>query len=308
MEPSHDRLPSNFEFLPVSGEGVLRFGRWTLNRTKPRGSILLLGGRTEFIEKYAEVIGELIERGYSVCSFDWRGQGLSSRLLSDPHKGHIDTFDTYLADLDRILKKVFLPRVQPPYFIMAHSMGGHVALRYLFEHPNVFAKGVLTAPMIDVCMQVQMKKWLQLLVKVMVASGGGRLYTIGSGKNDWRNQPFEGNRLTSDRPRFVRSRNLTGYQPALAIGGATYMWVKAAFDSIADLSKQKNRTNLAIPILMVCAGKDQIVSNHAQQIMCGHLPNCKMMTIPDARHEILMEKDQYRSLFWEAFDAIMLDV
>jgi lysophospholipase len=308
MEPSSDRLASKFEFLPVSGGGVLRFGCWAPNRLKPRGSILLLGGRTEFIEKYAETIGELIEREYSVCSFDWRGQGLSSRLLSDPHKGHIDTFDTYLADLDLIVKKVFIPRGQPPHIVLAHSMGGHVALKYLFRHPNAFAKGILTAPMIDVCMTVPMRKCLQLLVNVMVAIGGGCLYTIGSGKNAWRHQPFKGNRLTSDRHRFVRTRTMLGNRPALAIGGATYMWVKAAFDSIADLDKHKDATPLAIPIVMVRAGKDQIVSNRAQQIMCGRLPNCKLITIPGARHEILIEKDPYRSLFWEAFDALMLDV
>jgi lysophospholipase len=42
--------------------------------------------------------------------------------------------------------------------------------------------------------------------------------------------------------------------------------------------------------------------------MCERLPVCKLITIPGARHEILMERDQYRTLFWDAFDALMLDV
>ena len=52
-----------------------------------RASVVLFGGRGEFIEKYAtEVVGELLARGFAVLSMDWRGQGLSSRMLADPAK------------------------------------------------------------------------------------------------------------------------------------------------------------------------------------------------------------------------------
>ena len=53
----------------------------------PRGVCLLLNGQTEFIEKYFEVIDELRGRGFSVVTFDWRGQGGSDRLLPDPPQG-----------------------------------------------------------------------------------------------------------------------------------------------------------------------------------------------------------------------------
>src|SRR5581483_11986932 len=53
-----------------------------------RGAIVLSGGRTEPIEKYYELIGELLDRGFVVLAHDWRGQGLSQRELSDPLKGH----------------------------------------------------------------------------------------------------------------------------------------------------------------------------------------------------------------------------
>ena len=53
----------------------------------PRGSVILSGGRTEFIEKYLEVIRELVGRGFTVLTHDWRGQGLSQRLLADRLKG-----------------------------------------------------------------------------------------------------------------------------------------------------------------------------------------------------------------------------
>ena len=49
----------------------------------PLGSVVVSAGRTEFIEKYFEVIGELLERRYTVLIHDWRGQGLSTRLLTN---------------------------------------------------------------------------------------------------------------------------------------------------------------------------------------------------------------------------------
>jgi lysophospholipase len=64
----------------------------------PRGSVVLSPGRTEPIEKYFEVIEELRGRGFAVLAHDWRGQGLSHRLLPDCRKGHCQDWRHYVAD------------------------------------------------------------------------------------------------------------------------------------------------------------------------------------------------------------------
>ncbi len=301
-------LPSRFEFVRTPNAGKLRFGLWSPQSTRSRGTILLLGGRTEFIEKYTETIEALIKRGFMVCSFDWRGQGLSSRLLTNRNKGHIESFDTYLEDMVLIVRKVVRSRTQPPFMALAHSMGGHLALRFIFDHPTVFKQVVLTAPMVDVAMAPFLKRCLQRLAGLIVDHGGGHLYAIGSGKNVRRAPPFKGNPFTSDRRRFYRTQQMLTKQPALALGGVTYAWLKAAFDSIAELKNRAHRGSPKVPILMMSAGEDKIVSNRAQQALCKRLPGCQHQMIPGAKHEILMEADRYRSYFWEAFDAIKLDV
>jgi len=304
-----DTRPSCFEFLPTRHAGKLRFGLWSPHTTRLRGTILLLSGRTEFMEKYTETIGALNRRGFMVCSFDWCGQGLSSRMLADRHKGHIETFETYLDAMALIVNKVVIPRTPPPFMLLAHSMGGHLALRFIFDHPALFRKVVLTAPMVDVPMAPVLKRSLHRLAGLVVNHGGGHHYAIGSGKDVWRAQPFKGNRLTSDRRRFYRTQQLVTKQPRLALGGVTYAWLNAAFDSIAALQQRAAEGGgINVPILMLSAGEDKIVSNRAQQNLCKRLPDCRYQTIPGARHEILMEADQYRMLFWRAFDAIKLDV
>ena len=66
----------------------LRFARWPSSLKQRHGTVCVFPGRTEFIEKYFEVVGELRRRGFAVAVLDWRGQGGSSRLLKNSLKGH----------------------------------------------------------------------------------------------------------------------------------------------------------------------------------------------------------------------------
>ena len=82
----------------TSTEGIsIRYHRWSPARCHPVGTVILLGGRKEFLEKYIETAGDLNRMGFDVYSFDWRGQGLSSRMLPDTQKGYIGTYEDYLV-------------------------------------------------------------------------------------------------------------------------------------------------------------------------------------------------------------------
>ena len=95
--------------MVASGNALLRYACWNAPGTA-RGTVVLLTGRGEFIEKYAtEVTGELLQRGFSVAALDWRGQGLSDRPLSEHDAGHIDNFSTYIADLKLFLDTIVAP-------------------------------------------------------------------------------------------------------------------------------------------------------------------------------------------------------
>jgi len=58
-----------------------------------KGTILVLPGRSEPWLKYGEVFYDLFQKGYSIYSFDLRGQGLSPHLdRCNPQIGHMDRF------------------------------------------------------------------------------------------------------------------------------------------------------------------------------------------------------------------------
>ena len=90
-------------------DGVtLRFGRWEPPAGR-RGTVVVLQGRAEYIEKYFETVRDLRARGFAVATFDWRGQGLSERALADRHKGHVKNFAQYATDLEAFMEQVVLP-------------------------------------------------------------------------------------------------------------------------------------------------------------------------------------------------------
>ena len=67
---------------------------WALRRFdwpaegESRGAMLFQGGRGDIFEKYLESFAHWHARGWSITSFDWRGQGGSGRLSANPLVGH----------------------------------------------------------------------------------------------------------------------------------------------------------------------------------------------------------------------------
>jgi len=169
----------------------------------PRGSVIVSPGRTEFIEKYFEVIRELQARGFSVFCIDWRGQGLSGRETGNPLKGHIVSFDDPVNDLATALS-LFADRLPKPHIGLAHSMGGGDATEG-FVQPGALA-------------------------------------------------------------------------------------------------------HVTIPILVASAEQECLVDNASHEAVAAQLPNARHITIPAAKHEILMEQDAARLQFWAAFDELAAQV
>ena len=293
---------SPFGFLSTDDGCSLRYGVWYSETEKKRGSIILLAGRREYMEKYIETINELNEKGYDVFSLDWRGQGLSSRMLSNRHKGFIDSYDTYLKDLDMFVKHMVRPEAVLPLFILAHSMGGHIALRYLHDHAERIDKAILVSPMIDVMTPLIPKCLIRVMVNMAMNAGFDNAYVMGSGDYDHQVK-FDGNRLTSDSRRFMDEKNAIAQNPDLALGGITYGWLSATLKSIDILNGSGFAEKITTPILIVSAEDDKIVSLSAQRHIRDRLENCRFVEIPGARHEILIETDAIRADFWNAFDS-----
>jgi len=287
-----------------TADGVeLRFARWD-PPADSKGTVCVFSGRGEFIEKYLETASDLRKRGFAVAMMDWRGQGHSSRQLADPRKGHVESFSEFEIDVETFMKQVVLPNCPPPYFALAHSMGGAVLLRIAHSGKRWFERTILAAPMIDFP-RPRASLPLRILVRTLRLAGFGSSYVPGSNVDRARAAGFAGNPLTSDPVRYARNASIFEQDPTLGIGSPTVAWLDAAFETMVAFRAADYPLQIDHPILMVAAGGDTIVSEAAIEGFAARLPAGSHCVIEGARHEILQETDGYRAQFWAAFDAFV---
>jgi lysophospholipase len=289
-----------FTFKPAQGIEV------RCARARPegeaRGSVVVLHGRTEFVEKYREVVGELCGRRFEVWTFDWRGQGLSTRLLENRSKGYVGSFQDYLEDLTFFLDQVYEP-CGGPRVVLGHSMGGNVGLSLLTRRPDAFDVGVFTAPMLGVNAPVP----TPLLEAAMWGAsrlGLGQRYLSG-GDYGIRDRRFFGNKLTGDLRRFARTSRWIDANPKLGVGGITVGWMAAACAAMSRLADPEVARKMETPALLLCAGREVRVDNTSVHAFAQMAPGASVVTLPAAKHEILHETDEVRARFWGAFDAFV---
>ncbi len=283
----------------------LRTARWPALGSKRLGTICLLQGRSESIEKYFETIQELRHRGFAVATFDWRGQGGSQRLLANPLKGHVASFSDYVTDLKSFMEQIVLPDCPPPYYVLAHSMGGLVAFLAEASLRNYFERMILSAPLLGLGELYEPVGFARSATGFLSALGLRKAWPPGQNTTPAETRPFAGNALTSDPVRYTRNGDILKAAPGLALGAPTIGWARAAFTAMENVLDPAFAPRVAVPVLMVAAGGDKVVSNIAIEHVAVGLRAGSRIVLPGAQHEILQERQPFREQFFAAFDAFI---
>ncbi len=307
----------------------LRAVYWRASGRSGRGTVCLLQGRAEFIEKYYETVRDLLARGFGVVAFDWRGQGQSCRQVTDPRKGHVARFDDYRLDVQAVAESVLVPLMPEPYYCLAHSMGGCVALTGALDGWLPFSRIVTVAPMLSIRM-VTWPAGASALARGLQALGLGRCFVprlsrvmpfptllglVGmvTGRRyiphdpgaSIATMPFPGNRLSRDPVRYARNAEAARDVGAGAVGDPTVAWLAAAFRAMARLRDPRVPARITVPTLILGAGADPVCGTAAAERFAAAMKSGDILVLPDARHEILHERDTIRQDFWAAFDAFV---
>jgi lysophospholipase len=283
----------------------LRYACWNATGTA-RGTVVLLTGRAEFIEKYAtEIVGELLGRGYAVIALDWRGQGLSDRPLPQEHDaGHIDRFETYAADLKLFLDTIVAPLARGRVIALAHSMGGHILLRGLAEQGcRPFDAAVVTSAMTGLQREAFLRSILMLLPEVPAIE---HRYLFGTGPFIFLARDFAANHVTHDERRYRWTEAWFGADRRLSLGGPTVGWARQAARSMSAGLAPGTLERIDIPVLLMTAVQDQVINPASHDPVVARIPQARHVTFADARHEIMMELDPIRARFWAAFDGFVV--
>ena len=264
-----------------------------------RGTIIISPGRTEFIEKYLEMVEDFLERRFTVLVIDHRGQGLSTRLLDDPLKSYVHHFQDYADDLGFVINALgsHLPK---PQIILAHSMGGCIALHSVITGATNPSAVICSAPMLGLFdLEVSIFRWIFTAMAMMGAGARNIPFikpTFGLPV------AFKNNKLTSDPVRFARWACYFTHIAELRLDKPTLGWIRAASSSMSFVNRNAGRVK--VPTLIISAGGDSIVDPASHQDFAEQ-SNAQLRVIPSARHEVFLEKDEYRDQFFAYVDDFL---
>lgn len=290
--------------LLPAGRHALRFAILPARGATPRGTVVLLQGRNEAVEKYFETMADLAGRGFTVASFDWRGQGGSGRLSPFRTVGHVGRLRTLTDDLVLFVEAVVRVQCPGPIAMVAHSMGGLVALAATERLDPTVERLVCLAPLVDFAGPPPVRR--------LLARAAGLLHWIGLGHLPLRRartvgpqSTLEGNALTSDARRFERNRALREAEPDLFVRSLSASWIRAVSRAMRRLDRSPVIARMRLPTLIVTAGADRVVDSGAAARLAWRMRSGHHITVPGARHELLQETDRFREPVLEAIDAFL---
>jgi len=284
---------SSISFWTAPDGWQLRRFDWPSAAAAPRGSILFQGGRGDIFEKYLEIFHHWHDQGWTITSFDWRGQGGSGRLTDDPHVGDIDRFGTYLADYGAFWKE-WAAATPGPHVAIGHSMGGHLVCRALAKALAEPDAAVLIAPMMGLHAPIS-AGFGERIAKIAMKLGNPR-------RRAWKSNEKPGTTdsrlslLTHDPDRYSDEPWWWDQKPEIKLGPPSWRWVVRAFESTRRLRASRRVKLVRTPVLMLVAEADKLVRAADAIKVAGLLPDARLVRFgKESAHEILREVDPVRN-------------
>jgi alpha-beta hydrolase superfamily lysophospholipase len=251
----------------VGGGIRLHYHTWEV--VEPRAAMIVVHGLAEHGGRYERLGQTLAGIDVSTFALDLRGHG-----LSDGRRGHAPAFGSFVQDLDRFRREV-LGLVDPstPIFLLGHSMGGLIALRYQEEYPGSFSGAVIVSPWLATAIPVP--RWKANLANVLA-----RLLPAF---------PFNADihaELLSRDPAVVAAYR----DDPLVHGRITPRLFVEASREMGLVFQRSDR--ITSPLLFLLAGSDRIVDTTRSLAFARTLGAADVVikVYPDFYHEVLNEK------------------
>lgn len=289
--------------LPAGAQS-LRFAIVPARGAEPRGTILVLQGRNEAAEKYFETLADLSARGFTVATFDWRGQGRSGRLSRFSRVGHVSRMRVLTDDLALFVEKVLRVQCPPPYAVLGHSMGGLVALAAMDRLEPVADRLVCLAPLVGFTGSPATVRAMRTLAALLHRVGLGHV-PLRRARPTGRGSALADNPLTSDAGRFERNRQMVEAAPDLFVRGLSASWVHAMARTMGGLDRSDAIARMRLPTLVITAGADRVVASAAAARLAWRMRSGHHLAVPGARHELLQEADAFRLPVLDAVEAFL---
>ncbi|MBW1706066.1 MAG: lysophospholipase [Deltaproteobacteria bacterium] len=261
-----------------SGDKDLKIFYRNLSAEKEKARLIIAHGLGEHSGRYDRVINRLVPEGLSIWALDFCGHGRSGGK-----RGHIESFDQYIADIDKLIEIASEDAPQDTkIFLLGHSLGGLIALNYGLRLPDKLNGLIVSSPVL--AFKVKVPAFKIISGKVMSAVWPGLSMA---------------NELDLTKISHDRSVVDAYIHDPLVHNRVTARWFTEFISAMAWV--QESVKKMQVPILMQIAGSDFLVDAGASETFFNHL------LLKDKTIHI------YRELFHEIFNetadesAVVLD-
>ena len=221
--------------------------------------------------------------------------------MKDPLRGHIRRFSDYEHDLTAFLDKIVLPDTRLPFFLLAHSTGGLIAMSAAPRLATRIERMVLSAPFIGLTGHGASPGLIRFLSGAVSGVGLGRMQF----SKKFKERPFGENPLTTDEQRYRRNIGIGEAYPQLCLGPPTARWLSQAFRAIERVNRPEHLFSIPIPTVLIAPTRDGVVPYVDQERLSRYFRAAQLVPIHGAKHEILQERDIYRNQALAAIHAFI---
>jgi len=261
----------------LEGVGGIRLYRQSwLPDGQPRAVVVIAHGAGEHSGRYAHVAARLVDEGYAVYALDHRGHG-----HSEGPRAVIDRIDNAADDLDRLIMLAASEQPGVPLFLLGHSMGGTISVRYAMAHQDRLTGLILSAPLAALEAASPVTRLVARVLSALTPSLG--LFAVDP-------------ELVSRDPDVVKEYETDPLVHHDRLPARTVAELASAAESFPEAAGA-----ITVPTLIMYGSGDHLVPPAGSMMLNDRIgaPDKKLNTYDGLYHEILNEPEQ---------DAVMDDM
>lgn len=287
------------------GENKVKIHYRTYLQEGAKNCLVILPGRSEPVEKYAEVVYDLLNleigKNLNFYLLDHRGQGSSDRMKMPNDMGYVDQFRHYVLDLEYFVINQKLESKCEKKFLLAHSLGAGVATAFMLRNLDFFNKVALTSPMLKIMTKPYPYPVARAIVQTAVAAGRGAKFAVKQ-KGFNPDIKFEDNAFTTSLPRFKMAMSTYEMFPKTKLGGVSNRWVLEIMKGTNKIRSHYHE--ITTPIRVFHAGIETYSEPSEMIKFCDEVIKCKRTFFPTSKHEVLMDCDETRKIILESLGEL----
>lgn len=267
--------PTSSDGFFTAADNLRLYGQQFTPNGAPLATVGIIHGFCEHSGRYLPLIRKLVDAGFAVHAFDYRGHG-----QADGRRGHVDAFGDYLGDLDRFVARIrsLEGGAGGRLFLLGHSLGGLILASWLLERAEQdLAGAIFASPYLELAFQ---PPWYKLAAARVL----GRVIPF---------LPLP-NGLTSDQLTADPEMRQAVDRDPLYNHTVTPRWFEET--ASAQVQVQQRAGEIQVPALVMVAEADPIASPVATTRFAEALGSRDrtVLSYPGSHHEIFNEIPEIR--------------